>query len=196
MFTSRAEHRLVLREDNVWERLYPVSCQLKLLSPQRKRKIEALLEGRKNLRKKLSKQLVPKKEIQEKLKSLNTKPLLKPQKLSEILKRPEISLKDLKVFIDVEEFNEEVESGVEIQVKYEGYIKKQEELINSLEKMENLKLGSLNYDNIKGLSLEEKEKLNLVQPESLAQAGRISGVNPTALQALFVHLKMQEAKKA
>ena len=196
MFTSRAEHRLVLREDNVWERLFPLSSQLKLLSSERKKKIEALLEGRKNLRKKLLKQLVPKKEVQEKLKSLSTKPLLKPQKISEILKRPEISLKDLKVFLDEEDFSEEVSSGVEIEVKYEGYIKNQKELIESLEKTENLKLGSLNYEEIRGLSLEEKEKLTLVRPETLGQAGRISGVNPTALQALFVHLKIREREKS
>lgn len=195
MFTSRAEHRLVLREDNVWERLFPLSSQLKLLSPERKKKIETLLEGRKSLRKKLSKQLVPKKEVQEKLKNLNTKPLLKPQKISEILKRPEISLKDLKIFLSVENFSEEVSSGVEVQVKYEGYIKNQEELIRSLEKTENLKLETLNYNEIKGLSLEEKEKLTLVQPETLGQASRISGVNPTALQSLFIHLKMKENRK-
>ena len=189
MFTSRAEHRLVLREDNVWERLFSLSCRLKLLSSKRKRKIEFILEGRKILRKKLSAKLLPKKKVQEKLKSLNTKPLLKPQFLSEILKRPEISLSDLKIFVDLGTLDEETASGIEAEIKYEGYIKKQEELIKSLERTENLKLGQLNYDEIRGLSLEEREKLNLIQPETLGQASRISGVNPTALQALFIYLK-------
>lgn len=189
MFTSRAEHRLVLREDNVWERLFPLSCRLKLLSPERKKKIESIIEGRKTVRKKLSKKLLPKKEVQEKLESLETKPLLKPHFLSEILKRPEISLSDLKIFVDLGTLDEETISGIEAEIKYEGYIKKQEELIKSLEKTENLKLGKLNYNEIRGLSLEEKEKLSFIQPETLGQASRISGVNPTALQALFIYLK-------
>ena len=192
MFTSRAEHRLILREDNVWERLYPLSCRLNLLSSKRKKGIEAILEGRKSLSRKLLKQLSPTKETQEKLKRLNTKPLLKPQKISEILKRPEIGIKDLKVFTDIGNPGQEVTSGVQVQIKYEGYIKNQKELIRSLEKTENMKLGSINYERIRGLSSEEREKLNLIKPETLGQAGRISGVNPTAVQALFIHLKMKE----
>ena len=195
MFTSRAEHRLILREDNVWERLYPLSSRLNLLSDKRKKRIEAILNDRKNLSRKLLKQLAPTQDTQDKLRRLNTKALLKPQKLSEILKRPEIDLKDLTIFTDIGNPNEEVLSGVQVQIKYEGYIKNQKELINNLEKTENMKLGSLNYEQIRGLSAEEREKLKLIKPKTLGQAGRISGVNPTAIQALFIHLKMKENQK-
>ena len=198
MFTSRAEHRLILREDNVWERLFPLSERLGLLSSLQKNKISEILEKRQNLFNKLcSHQLLPNKKTQDKLKELGSFPLLKPQKASEVLRRPEISLKGLKEFLDFEqeENEEEISSAVEIQIKYEGYIKRQKELVEKLSVMEDLKLGALNYMEVKGLSMEEKEKLMKVRPGTLGQAGRISGVNPSALQALFVHIKIKEQRR-
>ncbi|MCY4513153.1 MAG: tRNA uridine-5-carboxymethylaminomethyl(34) synthesis enzyme MnmG, partial [Bdellovibrionales bacterium] len=198
MFTSRAEHRLILREDNVWERLYPLSERLGLLPPLQKKKISKILETRQNLFNSLSShQLIPNEKTQNKLKEIGSFPLLKPQTAREILRRPEVSLKDLRHFLDFEEGEneEEISSAVEIQIKYEGYIKRQKDLVEKLKIMEDLKLGDLNYREVKGLSLEEKEKLIKVQPGTLGQAGRISGVNPSAIQALFIHIKMKESRR-
>lgn len=197
MFSSRAEHRLILREDNVWERLFSLAKSLGLLNSQRLKKISQVIERRQDLLNKLEKQqVVPNQDNQNKLLSLGSKKLLKPQKLADILKRPEISLEDLKLFLpELEDLEKEVSSGVEIQVKYSGYIKKQKEIINSLEKMESLKIDSLDFKTLRGLSSEDREKLLLVQPQTLGQASRISGVRSTAIQSLFIHLKSRSFKK-
>ena len=209
MFTSRAEHRLVLREDNVWERLYPLSNRLKILSSERDQKIYEILEKRKNLLAHLNRQkLFPNSKTQNQLKDIGSKPLLKPQVLSELLKRPELSFKDLRVFLKdpfleknpgffkekMSSLDREVIQGLEVQIKYQGYIARQEEIIRSLQKMENLKLRGLDYGAVRGLSLEDREKLEEVEPQNLGQASRISGVSSTALQALFIYVKKQEKK--
>ena len=209
MFTSRAEHRLVLREDNVWERLYPLSQGLKILSSERDRKIYMILEKRKTLSSHLNQQkLSPDNKTQSQLKKMGTKPLLKPQFLSEILKRPEMKFKHLKSFFNdsflkenrdffekkLSSLDAEVIQGLEVQIKYQGYIARQKEIIKSLQKMENLKLRGLDYSVVRGLSLEDREKLERVEPQNLGQASRISGVSSTALQALFIYVKKQEKK--
>ena len=197
MFTSRAEHRLVLREDNVWERLYPLAQKNHLLDLKRQEKIKDVLEKRSLLLRSLrNNQITPTEETQTRLKSIKTRPLLKPQKLSEILKRPEIKLKDLKVFLqEIEKMSREVLSGVEIESKYSGYIEKQKEIIKSLERMEDFKINHVNYNQVRGLSTEDRENLILIQPKTLGQASRISGVKPTAIQALFMHLKSKNPLK-
>ena len=200
MFSSRAEHRLVLREDNVWERLYPVASRLKILSPERDKKIYAILTKRQKLLSELKAQkLYPGKKHTELLKTLGLKPLIKPQSLFEILKRPEINLKKLQKFLPDSFFEEkesslrtEIIQGLEVQIKYEGYIVRQKEMIKNVQKMENLQLIGLDYKTIRGLSLEDREKLEQVQPLNLGQASRISGVSSTALQALFIYVKKQQ----
>lgn len=209
MFTSRAEHRLVLREDNVWERLYPLASHLKILSPERDKRIYGILNKREKLLSCLNEQkLFPDQRTQDRMTSLGSKPLLKPQTLSEILKRPELKFRDIKAFLtdsflqenacffeeNLSVLDREVIQGLEIQVKYQGYIARQKAIIKSLQKMENLKLQSLDYSDIKGLSLEDREKLEKVGPQNLGQASRISGVSSTALQALFIYVKKQERK--
>ena len=209
LFTSRAEHRLVLREDNVWERLYPLASRLNLLSSERKRRISKLLEKRKGLFSYLNEQkLVPNQKTQRRMESMKLKPLLKPQTFSELLRRPELTFQSLKSFLkdsfvkewenffkeELSSLDREIVQGIEVQIKYQGYIKRQQEIIKSLDKMENLKLKGLDYSQIRGLSLEDREKLEQVEPQNLGQASRISGVSSTALQALFIYMKKREAK--
>ena len=193
MFTSRAEHRLILREDNVFERLSFLAKKRGFHDPVKNTKVENLLSRRKDLMDRLSVHMIkPEKKVQEKLEKLNTSPLLKTSSLRDLLKRPELCLEDLKVFDPLLHADEELNSAVEVEIKYEGYIKREKARIKSLESFENLSLKKLNYKEVKGLSKEEREKLSLVQPQTLGQASRISGVNPSALQALFVHMKNEE----
>lgn len=191
MMTSRAEHRLVLREDNNIERLATKSFQLGLLNDKEKARIEALIEQRSRFRVTLAKnKVVPNEKTQTTLKQKSSAVLQKPLTGEELLRRKEISSLDL---ID---FNLEVPTDidvwepVEIEVKYKGYIGRQQELISQAKKMESQIIPKdLNFSSVVGLSREEIEKLVRVQPRTLGQVQRISGVNPSAVQALMIHLK-------
>lgn len=191
MMTSRAEHRLVLREDNVLERLGHLAIELGLLSKEKISRLDSILEKRSRLKTTIENfQIVPNEETQQKLDNLKTKRLLKPISVKELIRRPEISIEDARVFqIDISD-EPIVNEPVEIEIKYEGYIKRQADMINRAKKLENSSLPSdLDYSLVRGLSSEEVEKLGKIRPRTLGQAERISGVNPSAIQALMVHLK-------
>ncbi|NQY99159.1 MAG: tRNA uridine-5-carboxymethylaminomethyl(34) synthesis enzyme MnmG [Bdellovibrionales bacterium] len=191
MMTSRAEHRLVLREDNVLNRLSDIAKAYNLLTDDQVRTLDKILGQRVVTRQKLdSQQMVPNVNTQDKVTSLGSKPLMKPISGAEFLRRPEINIEMMKAFdIEIPE-DPNVFEPVEIEIKYEGYIKRQEEMIQRAKKLENSMIpADLDFGRVRGLSAEEIEKLGEIRPRTLGQAERVSGVNPSAIQALMVHLK-------
>ena len=192
MFTSRAEYRLFLREDNADLRLREKGYRVGLV-PEREyelflRKKEAI----DSLTKRVSRRIVnPTKENNEKLHAMGTSPLRKPTSLKEILKRPGISLSELLEFDpDLSDCDREAREQVEIQTKYEGYLKRQQEQIERFKGLENLKIPQdMDFRSITGLSAEVREKLSELRPISIGQASRISGITPAAISILIVNLK-------
>ena len=191
MFTSRAEHRLVLREDNTLERLSDVGESLGLLTSAEIDKARDVRRRQKDQLTKLRSHVIaPSAENQEKLRSLNTAVLLKPATAEELLRRVEMESSALQAFGLELDLDPAIAEPVEIEVKYSGYITRQTEVIEQTKRLEKLTLPSdLDYALVRGLSREEVEKLTLVRPLTLGQAQRISGVNPSAVQAILVHLK-------
>lgn len=191
MMTSRAEFRLVLREDNTFERLSDISHRTGLISDADFARISGTIDRRRRLLEKFeTTTLVPNAQTQARLIEMGTPVLTKPITVADLLRREEVdclSLRSLGVDSDPDE---EVTSAVEIHVKYSGYIKRQNEMIESARKMEAVAMAAdFPYAQVRGLSREEIEKLARLQPRSLGQAQRISGVNPSAIQAILVFLR-------
>ena len=191
MFTSRAEFRLVLREDNTIDRLSKIGKRLGTLSKNDVETAEDLVNKKADFIKTLrEKVLVPNAATQDLLTKLDTAVLLKPTTLEELLRRPELESSQLSCFGINVPIDPWVVEPAEIEVKYAGYITRQNEIVDQAKKLERLKLPTdLKYDEIKGLSREEVEKLTKVRPITLGQAQRISGVNPSAIQAVLVYIK-------
>jgi tRNA uridine 5-carboxymethylaminomethyl modification enzyme len=196
MFTSRAEHRLVLREDNTIRRLAELSKELGVMTETGRARIESVLATQDAILKELREiVLVPNAETQARLIAAGTTGLMKPTTAEELLRRPEITIENMSSFgvstlADSAMNDRAVVEAVEIEVKYAGYISRQVEIIEQTRKLEDLKLpGDITYSSVRGLSKEEIEKLNAIRPTTLGQAQRISGVNPSAIQALLVHMK-------
>jgi tRNA uridine 5-carboxymethylaminomethyl modification enzyme len=191
MMTSRAEFRLVLREDNTIERLAMIARKNSLVDDTAFARLEAIMKERRRLLDRLEQtQLVPNPKTQEALAEMKTPVLSKPITAADLLRRDEIECSMLRrLGIEISS-DEEVSEPVEIHVKYSGYIKRQNDMVEQARRLEEMSLpADLNYGNIKGLSQEEIEKLGRLRPRSLGQAQRISGVNPSAIQALMVHLR-------
>lgn len=191
MFTSRAEHRLVLREDNTIDRLADVAIALGLHSGQQIDRLLSIKTRRSQLLGRLKEiRITPTPETQSKILAMGSTPILKSTTLEEFLRRPEISTHQVSEFMDDLDMDPNVLDAVEIEVKYSGYIQRQNELIQQAKGLENFSVPTdLVYSEVKGLSIEECEKLNRVKPLTLGQAQRISGVNPSAIQAIIVHVK-------
>ena len=200
MFTSRAEYRLVLREDNADMRLGEIGYKVGLLKEEdyarfasRKKAVTEELTRLENIK------VVPNSNINEILARLGASPIKKPHSLKEILRRPEVSYRDLEFFESGNNhdlISEDVISQIEMEIKYEGYIKRQTEQINKFKKLEDVTIPeTFSYDSIPGLSREIIQKLTSVRPNSLGQATRISGVTPAAISVLMVYLKRDGSDK-
>lgn len=192
MMTSRAEHRLVLREDNTLDRLGQIAIDMGLVDDSLASQYTSIISMRARLKSNLSKhRLVPDAETQEKLRYLNTPVLLKPITSEDLLRREGVRCSDLSHFgLDLNYDFLDIIEPVEIDIKYSGYISRELQHIEQAKRLEELVIpDDFNFHLVRGLSREEIEKLSKVQPKNLGQAGRVSGVNPSALQAILVHLK-------
>lgn len=192
MMTSRAEYRLLLRQDNADLRLTEKGYEIGLISKERYAKFLDKKQKIETEKKRLEDTIVkPTQEVNTFLKEHGTSELTTGSRLSELLKRAEITYDSLAI-IDKNrpELGEQVKEEVEIQVKYNGYIKMQEEQVEKFKKMEKKLLPEdLDYNNIKGISLEARQKLNKHKPNSIGQASRISGVSPADISVLLVFLR-------
>jgi tRNA uridine 5-carboxymethylaminomethyl modification enzyme len=194
MFTSRAEYRLLLREDNADFRLRDIGHRLGLVDDDVYRRfcikrdtVEKLMDRLNHVK------LKPEPSVLDKLKALGSPPIKNITSLAQLLRRNEIFFEHLASFDpELEGTDPVVAEEIETRIKYEGYISRQEKHVEKLKRMENARLPEhVDYNTIYGLSREVREKLNQVRPLSLGQASRISGVTPAALMAIQVHLKKQ-----
>lgn len=195
MFTSRAEYRLLLREDNADLRLTELGCRIGLAPAEfyqqiqeKKQKVTELLRGLEDSR------VNPTEETNRKLISIGSAPLRSHTSLGQLLRRPEVSFSHLLSFApQLADVPPTVALQGEVEIKYSGYVQRQLEGVKRFRKMERIRLPEdIDYSAIKGLSLEVREKLTRVRPRSLGQASRISGITPAAISLLSVYLKKRK----
>ncbi|MGN7784015.1 tRNA uridine-5-carboxymethylaminomethyl(34) synthesis enzyme MnmG [Niabella sp. 22666] len=194
MFTSRAEYRTLLRQDNADARLTPLSYKLGLAKEDRMEKIRQKNENVAGIKEVLKNTVVTPDQINGFLDSIGSSKITEKQRAEKILLRPNIELADLSgalPFLDesLKSYSKEEIEQAAIQVKYDTYIEKEREIVSRMSEMENLNIpDSFDYSKLSSLGNEAKEKLNRIRPKTLGQASRISGINPSDVQILMVYM--------
>ncbi len=197
MMTSRSEYRLILRQDNADERLTPLGHEIGLISDER---YEKYLEKQRLIEQEVARLekavLAPSEKVDDYLITKGTAPLKTGVKYAELLRRPEMTYKDLQAICpDMPEISSAIAEQAEIRIKYEGYIKRQFSQIAAFKKLENKRLDTdMDYLSIDGLRLEARQKLDKIKPVSVGQASRISGVSPSDIAVLLIYLEGRGVK--
>lgn len=195
MFTSRAEYRILLRQDNADERLTPISNKLGLASDDRMKRVDEKYAKAKSFVRYFETESILPNEINDAIQAGNGSPITQSVKMVSVITRPEIFMKDLlkidrvKDFIKDNELDEEEVEQAEIQLKYRGYIQKEKDNADKLKRLENLKIPKdFDYSRLKSISTEARQKFEKLRPETIAHASRISGVSPSDISILLVYM--------
>lgn len=190
MFTSRAEFRILLRQDNADNRLTQLGYNIGLASQERIEDLSIKNDKVKSLIHYIKNHSCEPNEVNPLLESKQTSQIDQKVKLDKIVLRPQIEINDFNTIYDrISDEDDEIKEEAEILIKYESYIEKEKQMVEKVLKLEHLKLSSeFDYSTLKTLSLESREKLNKIKPENIGQASRISGVSPSDISVLLVHL--------
>jgi len=198
MFTSRAEYRILLRQDNADTRLTELGYKLGLASPQRYERLMKKMERKDELTGFIKRYSIKPEAANPVLEKKETTPLKQKRKLADLILRPQIQIADFyqvipEIAAKVERYEcmaREVVESCEIGLKYAGYIEREQALADKLKRLEHIRIrDNFDYDQIHSLSTEARQKLNKIQPKTLGQASRISGVSPSDVSVLLIHLR-------